>query len=133
MCVLSLCTDVAYHVNLFLYMYVLAPAPRIFLRPNDLPQGIVGEMHELVCLVVLSSTIDPTTIKLEWNFTSNDSRVTVIPKTITNNDTINIVYTTVIKFAYLMKGDEGNYACTLTVEDSVNSNFDLEIISSKDS
>ena len=105
----------------------VVPTPRILLRPDDLQQGIVGEMHELVCLVALSSTIDPSTVELEWNFTSTDSRVIVIPTTVTNDDTIGNIYTTVIQFAYLVEEDEGNYTCTLTVEDSVQSSFDLEI------
>ena len=107
----------------------IAPVPRIFLKPDDLQQGIVGEMHELVCLVALSSIVDTTTVELQWNFISNDSRITVIPTSITADDSIGNLYTTVIQFAYLVEEDEGNYTCTLTVEDSVKSNFDLEILS----
>ena len=106
----------------------LAPAPRIFLRPNDL-QGIVGEMHELICVVALSSTLDTTTVQLQWNFISNDNRITVLPATVTAEDSIGNIYSTVIQFAYLVEEDEGNYTCTLTVEDPVMSNFDLEILS----
>ena len=113
-----------------MYFTYIAPAPRIFLRPDDLQQGIFGEMHELVCLVHLSTTVDPVTVDLEWNFISNDSsRITVIPTTITTDDMIGNTYTTVIQFAYLVEEDEGNYTCTLTVEDSVESSFDLEILS----
>ena len=103
--------------------------PRIFLRPNDLQQGIVGEMHELVCLVAVSSGVPSSSVNLVWDFSSNDNRVTVIPTTITTDDSIGNIYTTVIQFAYLIEDDEGNYTCTLTIENSVeSSNFDLEIL-----
>ena len=102
--------------------------PRIYLRPDDLQQGIVGEMQDLVCLVHLSTAVDPNTVDLEWNFISNDSsRITVIPTTITTDDMMGNIYTTVIQFASLVEGDEGNYNCTLTLESSVESSFDLKI------
>ena len=54
----------------------------------------------------------------------------MIPTTITTDDSIGIIYTTVIQFAYLMEGDEGNYTCAVTIdEDSTDSTFNLEIIS----
>ena len=85
-------------------------------------------MHELICSVAFSSIVDPSTVELVWNFASTDSRVTVIPTTVTNDDTIGNIYSTVIQFAYLVEEDEGNYTCTLTVGDSVESRFDLEIL-----
>ena len=107
-----------------------APTPRIFLRPSYFQQGIIGEPHELVCSIVLSSTVQTTSVNLTWNFTSNDDRVTVIPTTITTDDSIGIIYTTVIQFDYLTEGDEGNYTCIATVEDAVaNSTFNLTTIS----
>ena len=104
-------------------------SPRILLRPNDLQQGIIGEAHELVCSIVISSTVQTSSVNLTWNFTSNDNRVTVIPTTITTDDSIGIIYTTVIQFAYLMEGDEGNYTCTATVEEnSGESIYNLQTI-----
>ena len=103
------------------------PQPHIFLRPNGLSQGVIGQQQDLVCSVILSSTVDPSTVVLTWNFASDDNRVTVIPTAITTDDGIGNVYTTVIQFAYLMEGDEGNYTCTLTVEDSAETYFDLEL------
>ena len=92
-------------------------------------KGIIGEAHELICLIALSNTSQTNSVYLTWNFTSNDNRVTVIPTTITTDDSIGIIYTTVIQFAYLMEGDEGNYPCILTIGgDSVKSVFNLEII-----
>ena len=108
----------------------LAPTPRIFLRPNYLQQGVIGEPHDLVCLIVLSSAAQSSSVYLTWNFTSNDSRVTVIPTTITTDDSIGIIYTTVIQFDYLIERDEGNYTCTVAINgDSAESTFNLEIIS----
>ena len=54
----------------------------------------------------------------------------MIPTTITTDDSIGIIYTTVIQFAYLTEGDEGNYTCTAMIdEDSADTTFRLEIIS----
>ena len=114
--------------NYFCMLTYVAPAPRIFLRPNDL-QGTAGEMHELICVVALSSTIDTTAVQLQWDFISNDSRITVLPATVMADDSIGNIYSTVIQFAYLVEEDEGNYTCTLIVENPVMSNFDLEILS----
>ena len=53
----------------------------------------------------------------------------MIPTTITTDDSIGIIYTTVIQFAYVMEGDEENYTCTVTTDkESAESTFDLEII-----
>ena len=106
-----------------------APTPRTFLQPSYLPQGIIGQAYELICLVALSSTVQTNSVNLMWNITSNDDRVTVIPTNITFDDSTGVIYTTAIQFAYLMEGDEGNYTCILTVErDSAESTFNFEII-----
>ena len=100
------------------------------LQPNYLQQGIIGDAHALICLIALSSEVQLNLVNLIWNFTSNDDRVTVIPTTITTDDSIGIIYTTVIQFDYLMEGDKGNYTCTLTIDgDSAQSIFNLEIMS----
>ena len=71
-----------------------------------------------------------SSVNLTWNFISNDNRVTVIPTTITTDDSIGIIYTTVIKFAYVTEGDAGDYKCTLMTEgeDLKESTFYFEII-----
>ena len=118
-----------FFTRMYVHMYI-APTPRIFLRPNYLQQGTIGQAHELVCLIAISSTVETSSVNLTWNFTSNDNRVTVIPTTIATDESIGIIYTTVIQFTYLMEGDEGNYTCTSTIEeDSTDSIFDLKIIS----
>ena len=110
--------------------FFIAPNPRIFIKPNYSRQPTIGEPHDLICLIALSSTAQSSSVNLAWNFTSNDDRVTVIPTTITTDDSIGIVYTTVIQFDYLIEGDEENYTCNLTIGgDSAESTFNLEIIS----
>ena len=115
---------------MYIYTYVV-PLPRVFLRPDNLQKGIIGEAHDLVCSIVLSSSVQ--SVNLNWNFTSNDNRVTVIPTTITTNDSISITYTTVIQFAHLIETDELSYTCTLTIEEnSAESIFKLDTISKHD-
>ena len=97
------------------------------MRPIGSLQRELGQQLDLVCSVLLSSTVDPSTVELTWNFTSDDNRVTVMPTTITTDDSIGNMYTTVIQFAYLAEEDEGIYTCTLTVEDSVQCDFELEL------
>ena len=117
-------------VCLYFIINYVAPSPRVYKRPNHLQQGIVGEELEIICSIAISSTAQTSSVNLTWNFTSNDNRVTVIPTTITTDDSIGIIYTTVIQFAYLMEGDEGNYTCTVSIdEDFVQSVLSLEIFS----
>ena len=100
------------------------------MRPSYLHQGIIGEPHDLVCLIALSSISQVSSVNLTWNFTSNDDRVTVIPTTITTDDSIGIIYATMIQFDYLMDREEGEYTCTLTIDgSSAESTFNLELIS----
>ena len=108
-------------------LYNVAPTPNVFLKPSHLHQGVVGEANDLVCLIAFSSTAQSSSVDLTWNFTSNDDKVTVIPTTITTDDSIGIIYTTVIQFDYLTEGDEGDYTCTLIINgDLAESTFNLE-------
>ena len=108
----------------------IEPTPNVFLKSNHLHRGVIGEANDLVCLVALSSAVQSSSVNLAWNFTSNDSRVTVIPTTITTDDSIGIIYTTVIQFDYLIKEDKGNYTCILIINgDSAESTFNLAAIS----
>ena len=114
---------------MYTYIYV-DHKPVIFMKPSYSHKGLIGEAHKLVCLIALSSTAQSSSVILTWNFTSNDDRVTVIPTTITTDDSIGIIYTTVIQFAYLMEGDEGNYTCSVIITGNVaKSTFNLELIS----
>ena len=106
-------------------LYVLVPVPRISLQPSGYLQGVVGEMQDIICSVTITSTIDPDTVELTWtnadSIITTDNRVTIITN-ITENP-FSFTYTTIIQFAYLMEGDEGNYTCNVQVDDMMESNF----------
>ena len=116
------------YVRIYIYIFIhIANKPKIFLRPNA-QQGAIGEPYELYCSVSLSSTLQSSLVNLTWDFTSNDNRVTVIPTTITTDDSIGIIYTTVIRFAYVIEGDERSYKCTMEIEEDITeSSFYFEI------
>ena len=81
-------------------------------------------------MITLSSTTHLVSVNLFWYYTNNDTRVRVMPTTNTTDDSIGIIYTTVIQFDYLIEQDEGNYTCTSTIDgNSAESTFSLEIIS----
>ena len=116
--------------NFILFKSFLAPTPKILLRYSYFQQGTYGEPNDLVCTIALSSTIQSLSVNLSWNYANNDTRVRVIPTTIATNDSIDVIYTTVIQFNYLVEEDEGNYTCSLAIDgDTEESSFDLKIIS----
>ena len=94
------------------------PTPRIVFEPSGYLQGVVGEMQNIICSVTITSTIDPDSVELTWTNANNiitaDGRVTVIPTNTTQNPS-SFTYTTIIQFAYLMEGDEGNFTCNVAV------------------
>ena len=100
------------------------PIPRISFQPSDYLQGIVGEMQDITCSVTITSSIDPDSVELTWTNADSiitvDNRVTIISTNITENP-FSFTYTTTIRFAYLMEGDEGNYTCILEVDDMIES------------
>ena len=108
----------------------IAPTPIIEIKPSYLQQGVIGEPLRLTCLIAISSKGHSSLVYLTWNFTSNDSRVAVIPTTATTDNSIGIIYVTVIQFAYITEGDDNSYTCTSIVEnDSAESTYDLGVIS----
>ena len=80
-------------------------------------------MQDIICSVTITSEIDPNLVKLTWtlddSIITTDNRVTIITN-ITENPS-SFTYTTVIQFAYLMEGDEGNYTCIAKADDMVKS------------
>ena len=76
-------------------------------------------MQDLICSVTITSAIDPDSVQLTWldseSIVTSDNRVTVTPTSITNN-AFSFTYTTILQFAYLMEGDEGNYTCDLIAD-----------------
>ena len=76
-------------------------------------------MQDLICSVTITSAIDPDSVQLTWlnsdNIVTSDNRITVTPTNITSN-AFSFTYTTILQFAYLMLGDEGNYTCDLVAD-----------------
>ena len=97
------------------------PIPRISHQPS---RGVVGDMQDIICLVTITSAIDPNLVELTWTHDNNnvttDNRVTIIPTNITENPS-SFTYTTTIQFAYLMEGDEGNYTCKVSADNMIKS------------
>ena len=111
-------------VVLFVIFYLfIVPVPRISLQPSGYLQGVVGEMQDITCSVTITSEIDPDSVDLTWklddNIITTDNRVTIITN-ITENP-FSFTYTTIIQFAYLMEGDEGNFTCNVEVDDMMES------------
>ena len=80
-------------------------------------------MQVITCSITITSTIDPDSVELTWtnadSIITDDNRVTIITN-ITENPS-SFTYTTIIQFAYLMEGDEGNYICNVGVHDMMES------------
>ena len=83
---------------------------------------MVGNPQDISC-----TAITPTSLDVVFNWTGpngsivDDSRVT-ISQTVVNGDN----YTSILQFAYLMEGDEGNYTCVVSLL-SVNNSGSVEI------
>ena len=105
-------------------IWLVVPVPRISLQPSGFLQGVVGEMQDIICSVIITAAIDSNSVELTW--TNNDSiitadnRVTITPTNITENPS-SFTYSTTIRFTDLMEGDEGNYTCNVTVDDMMES------------
>ena len=116
------CVYICFYVYLVIHN-VLVSVPRISLQPSGYLQGVVGEMQDITCSVTITSTIDPDSVELTWTLDDSiitaDNRVTIITD-ITENPS-SFTYTTIIQFAYLMEGDEGNYTCNVEVDDMMES------------
>ena len=100
------------------------PVPRISFQPSGSLLGVIGEKQDIICSVTITSAIDPNSVELTWanndSIITTDNRVTITPTNITENPS-SFTYSTIIQFAYLMKTDEGNYTCNVTVDDMMES------------
>ena len=118
---MQLCT--VYILRCFVIIFYVVPVPRISLQPSGYLQGVVGEMQDITCSVTITSTIDPDSVELTWtnadSIITADNRVTIITN-ITENPS-SFTYSTIIQFAYLMEGDEGNYTCNVEVDNMMES------------
>ena len=100
------------------------PVPRISFQPSGSLLGIIGEMQDIICSVTITAAIEPDLVELTWtnndSIITTDNRVTITPTNITENPS-SFTYTTTIRFAYLMEGDEGNYTCNVAIDDMMES------------
>ena len=80
-------------------------------------------MQDITCEVTITSTIDPDTVEQTWTNADStitaDNRITIVTN-VTENP-FSFTYTTIIQFAYLMEGDEGNYTCIVEADDMMES------------
>ena len=77
--------------------------------------ALVGSPQVMQCIVNTVSGVELSSVMIRWmgpggEFITNDSRVTISPTTFRNNDFISRLH-----FTYLMEGDEGTYACDVTI------------------
>lgn len=96
--------------------------PRITLQPEGFLQGTVGQLHDMICTVTISSVVDPKGVELTWtkagNAITTDERVYILPTNVTAN-LYSFTYRAIIRIAYLMEGDGGNYTCTVIADKTV--------------
>ena len=106
--------------------HLAVPVPRISFQPSGFLLGVIEEMQDIICSVTITSTIDPNSVELTWTnndgIITTDNRVTITPINITENPS-SFTYSTTIRFAYLMEGDEGNYTCNVAVDDMMESHL----------
>ena len=96
------------------------PAPAITISPSGPIQGaMVGSPQDIQVIVSTVNGVEFSSVMISWTgpggvSITNDSRVTVSPTTSSGNN-----YTSSLQFTYLMEGDEGMYAITVTILDAV--------------
>ena len=104
--------------QLTLFLLFLVPSPRVSFQPSGFLQGVIGEMQDIICSVTVTSELDPNSVELTWtnadSIITTDSRVTITPTSVTVNPS-SFEYTTTIRIAYLIEGDEGIYTCNVAV------------------
>ena len=93
---------------------------------------MVGSPQVMECLVsTLVEVDDPNIVMISWmgpgGSIMNDSRTIINQTTSIDNN-----YTSVLRFAYLMEEDEGEYTCDVTIlENSHIQSVQLENLSSE--
>ena len=105
----------------------LASLLSISLQPNGFIQNTIGRRQDVICSILLSSDVDPDSVKLSWlrkdDIVTADGRVTIITSSAKNTlKTVNM--SSIIHFDPLLKEDEGEYTCYA----SINGSFTFESI-----
>ena len=81
---------------------------------------MVGSPQDIQCIVNTVSGVELDSVMISWmgpggESITNDSRVTISPTTYSSANN----YTSSLQFTYLMEGDEGIYACSVTILDTM--------------
>ena len=94
------------------------------------PNGIVGNSHEITCLIVTTSVLDLSSVTGFWR--GPDGIVVNSDRMITNATVYSSLYTMALYFDHLLESDEGVYTCNVTISDhSVSLSINLTNILSK--
>ena len=92
------------------------PTPTITTSPSGSIQGaMVGSSWNIQCRVTTISGVSSSSVMISWmgpggGSITTDSRVTISPTTSSGNR-----YTSNLRLAYLMEGDEGPYTCNVKI------------------
>ena len=117
-------------------MLPTVPRPMITVSPDVSIQGaMVGSPRIINCTVNTTDGVESSSVMISWMgpggaiITTNDSdRVTV--RSVTDDG--NNVYSSSLRFDYLMEGDEGNYTCNVMILDtSVSQSVELQSLTGK--
>ncbi|XP_065915772.1 hemicentin-1-like [Dysidea avara] len=95
---------------------VTVPTPTVHITPSGPIQGaMVGSPQDIQCTVSTVSGVELSSVMISWmvhggDTIRNDSRVAISPTSGSGNN-----YTSTLKFAHLMEGDEGIYVCNVMI------------------
>ena len=98
---------------------LIVPTPTVSVSPSGSIQGaMVGSSQDIQCTVSTVSGVELSSVKISWigpggDTIRNDSRVTISPTSGSGN-----IYTSSLRFMYLMEGDEGYYECSVMILDT---------------
>ena len=91
----------------------------------------MGSPQNIQCTVNTTSGVESSLVMISWmdgdDSIMNDSRVTISPTTSSGNN----MYTSSLRFAYLMEGDEDTYTCNVMIlETNGSQSVDIQILTS---
>ena len=115
-------------LNLF-----LIPTPTVTISLSGPTQGVIGSPQVINCTVSTFNEVNTSSVIIRWmgpggNINATNGRVSIEPVT----DDGNNMYTSSLQFDYLIKGDEGNYTCNVTIDDTNESqSLELQSLTSK--
>ena len=114
----------------YVFISSTVPPPTVTISPSGPIEGaMVGNPLMMECRVSTVSGVESSSVMISWmgpggDTIRNDSRVTISPTSSSGNN-----YTNSIQFTYLMEGDNGTYACNVTIlETNGSASVALEMI-----